>query len=77
MPKPTTPSTEPKPKRTHVLSPEMQALRDEHNARVKAFHDKNKSAATLETITEKLLPKLTSEDHAKLREALAPVAQVN
>ncbi len=78
MSKPTAPSAEPKPaKKTRVLSPEMKALRDEHNSKVAAFHATQKSAATLKAITEKLLPKLTTADAVSLYNALAPIVKAS
>ncbi len=68
MPKQTAPSTEPKPKRE--ISPAIAALRKEHADKVAALKKAEVSASTLKNITEKLLPKLTADDSAKLWSAL-------
>ncbi len=70
MPTKPAPSTEPKPKKTRVMSPEKLALREKFKLESAAIDKAKASAKTLLHITEKLLPKLTADDSAKLWSAL-------
>lgn len=60
----------PTEKKPRVVSPEIAALRAEHQAKVKALKDEQVSYATLRRILEDFLPKLTSTDRANLRASL-------
>ncbi len=62
--------TAPDEKNTRVISPEIAALRAEHQGKVNALKAAQVSAATLKRITEYLLPKLTLDDKSELRKAL-------
>ncbi len=70
----TKPGTE---KKTRTIDPAIAELRAQHKHNVENLNISRVSAATLKRITDDLLPKLTAEDHAKLREALVPFAIVN
>ncbi len=71
------PNTAPTEKKPRVVSPAMQALRDQHKANVAAFRRDAASAGTLKRIIEDLLPKLTSDDRAALMADIQNYAEVN
>lgn len=53
-----------------VIDPAIAALRKEHAEKVAELKRNQQSAATLKTITEKLLPKLNATDAQILRAAI-------
>ncbi len=69
--KPTASSTEPKPKKTRTPDPAKAELRERFKIESAAIDKAKKSTATLKTITEKMLPKLTEDDVRRMRQLRA------
>ncbi len=57
-------------KKARVIDPGIAAINEKKRAEVAAYRATQASAATLKNIIEKLLPKLTGDDSAKLWSAL-------
>lgn len=60
------PGTNPPPKVERKIDPAIAKLREEHKARVAALKQEQQSGAHLANIVQKLIPKMTRVDLAKL-----------